>query len=136
LDRLVERGMGWTDIALVAGVPVSAVRAWYRGGGSDVDSGRSLAALDRFLDGLEQGGIPDPVGWMEDYLLLPSGYTIRPMDLYLEGRDAAVLALADRPDDHEGALDETFPAWRSRISDWEVFVDTDGERSIRLRESR
>lgn len=134
LDRLIDRGVGWTDIAAVVGVPVSTVRSWWRSGGPDAESSASLEAFVGLLDALEHTGIEDPAAWMETYLLLPSGYCIRPVDLYAEGHSDAVLGLAAAPDDPIPVLNQYIPRWWNRRSDWEVFIDTDGQRSIRLRE--
>src|SRR5687767_174612 len=44
-----ERGMGWSDIAELAGVSVSAVRKWRKGGDASPDRRMRLARIVAFL---------------------------------------------------------------------------------------
>lgn len=129
-----ERGMGWSDIAELAGVSVSAVRKWRKGGDASPDSRTRLARISAVLDVLEvKGLVQDPAAWMEMDLPLESGYFIRPLDLYLEGHVIALIDLAERRKSMEQVLDETRPEWRSSRSDFELFEASDGERAIRQR---
>lgn len=135
LDELAyERGMGWSDIAELAGVSVSAVRKWRKGGDATPESRSRLARISAVLDVLEQKGlIQDPANWLEMDLPLAPGYFIRPLDLYLEGHVIALIDLAEQRKSVEQVLDETRPYWRSTRSDFEVFEASDGARAIRQR---
>jgi transcriptional regulator with XRE-family HTH domain len=134
-DLAVERGMGWSDIAEVVGVSISAVRKWRKGGDASPDSRLKLARIAALLDVLEEKGlVQDPAAWMEMDLPLDAGYFIRPLDLYLEGHVAALIDLAEQRKTVTQVLDQVKPNWRANRDDFEVFVDTDGERSIRRRE--
>jgi hypothetical protein len=70
---------------------------------------------------------------MEIDLPLEAGYFIRPLDLYLEGHVTALIDLAEQRQTVTQVLDQVRPNWRESRSDFEVFLDTDGERSIRHR---
>jgi transcriptional regulator with XRE-family HTH domain len=136
LDELAgERGMGWSDIAEVVGVSISAIRKWRRGGDASPESRSRLARIAALLDVLEEKGlVQDPAAWMEMDLPLDSGYFVRPLDLYLEGHASALIDLAEQRQTVTQVLDRVRPNWRAERSDFEVFVDTDGERSIRRRD--
>lgn len=129
-----QRGMSWTDIAEVTGVSVSAVRKWRKGGDASGESRQRLARYAALLDTLEEKGvIQDPAGWMEMDLPLQAGYFIRPFELYLEGQDVALLDIAEQRKPVEQVLDSIRPGWRESRSQFEVFEDVDGERSMRMR---
>ena len=136
LDELTaHRGMGWSDIAEVVGVSVSAIRKWRKGGIASPDSRSKLARIATLLDVLEEKGlIADPAAWMEMDFSLDAGYFIRPLDLYLEGHVTELLELAEQRQTTAQVLDQVRPNWRQSRSDFEVFVDADGERSIRRRD--
>lgn len=135
LDELAgDRGMGWSDIAEVVGVSISAVRKWRKGGDASPDSRLKLARIAALLDVLEEKGlVQDPAGWMEMDLPLEVGYFIRPLDLYLEGHVTALIDLAEHRQTIAQVLDRVRPSWRESRTDFEVFLDVDGERSIRRR---
>lgn len=134
-ELAADRGMGWSDIAEVLGVSISAVRKWRKGGDASPESRLKLARFAALLDVLEEKGlIADPAGWMEMDLPLAAGFFIRPLDLYLEGHTDALIDLAERRQDAVQVLDRVRPNWRESRSDFEVFRDVDGERSIRRRE--
>ncbi|WP_410644982.1 hypothetical protein [Amycolatopsis sp. lyj-346] len=129
-----DRGMGWSDIAEVVGVSVSAIRKWRKGGEASPESRRKLAQIAGLLDVLAENGlVEEPARWMEMDLPLEAGYFIRPLDLYLEGHVVALIDLAEQRQTIAQVLDQVRPNWRESRSDFEVFVDTDGERSIRHR---
>jgi transcriptional regulator with XRE-family HTH domain len=136
LDELAgDRGMGWSDIAEVVGVSISAIRKWRKGGVASPDSRSKLARIAALLDVLEEKGvIEDPAAWMEMDFSLDAGYFIRPLDLYLEGHVTELLELAEQRQTTAQVLDQVRPNWRQSRSDFEVFVDADGERSIRRRD--
>lgn len=130
-----ERGMGWSDIAEVVGVSISAIRKWRKGGDASPENRLSLARIAALLDVLEEKGlVQDPAAWMEMDLPLEPGYYIRPLDLYLDGHALALVDLAEQRQTVAQVLDQLRPNWRANRSDFEVFVDTDGERSIRQRD--
>lgn len=130
-----ERGMGWSDIAEVVGVSISAVRKWRKGGDASPESRSRLARIAALLDVLEEKGlVQDPAAWMEMDLTLDSGYFIRPLDLYLEGHVIELIDLAEQRQTTAQILDRVRPNWRADRSDFEVFIDTDGQRSIRRRD--
>lgn len=135
LDELTaERGMGWTAIAEAVGVSVSAIRKWRKGGDASPASRNNLARIAALLDLLEEKGlIEDPAQWMEMDLPLGPGYFLRPLDLYLDGHVTALIELAEQRRSMTQVLDEVRPDWRGSRSDFEVYTDTDGQRSIRRR---
>ncbi|ORX05913.1 hypothetical protein AWC29_00030 [Mycobacterium triplex] len=135
LDELAyQRGMAWTHIAEIADVSVSAVRKWRKGNDASPESRSRLAKFAAILDMLEQeAGIEDPSTWMEMELPLAAGYYIRPLDLYLDGKDMALMDIAEQRGNVEHILDDIRPGWRDSRSKFEVFDDTDGMRSIRIR---
>jgi transcriptional regulator with XRE-family HTH domain len=129
------RGMGWSDIAEIVGVSISAVRKWRRGGDASPESRSKLARVAALLDVLEEKGlVQDPAAWMEMDLPLDPGYFIRPLDLYLEGHALKLIDLAEQRQTVAQVLDQVKPNWRANRSDYEVFIDTDGQRSIRRRD--
>jgi transcriptional regulator with XRE-family HTH domain len=134
-ELTAERGMGWSDIAEVLGVSISAIRKWRKGGDASPASRVKLARYAALLDVLEEKApIADPAGWMELNLPLTPGYFIRPLDLYLDGHQDALMDLAERRlDDAAQVLDAVRPGWRDARSDFEVFLDVDGQRSVRRR---
>jgi transcriptional regulator with XRE-family HTH domain len=136
LDELSsDRGMGWSDIAEVLGVSISAIRKWRKGGDASPERRSKLARIAALLDVLEEKGlIQDPAAWMEMDLPLDAGYFIRPLDLYLEGHVTALIELAEQRQTVTQVLDQVRPNWRESRSDFEVFLDVDGGRSIRRRD--
>ena len=135
LDELAyQHGMAWTHIAEIAGVSVSAVRKWRRGNDASAENRSRLAKFAALLDTLEEEArIEDPATWMEMELPLGLGYYIRPLDLYLNGQAMAILDIAEQRKPIEHILDDIRPDWRAARSRFEVFEDTDGMRSIRMR---
>jgi transcriptional regulator with XRE-family HTH domain len=130
-----DRGMGWSDIAEVLGVSISAIRKWRKGGDASPKSRSKLARIAALLDVLEEKGlVQDPAMWMEVDLPLEDGYFIRPWDLYLEGHVSALIDLAEQRQTVDQVLDQVRPNWRDSRSDFEVVLDVDGERSIRRRD--
>lgn len=130
-----ERGMGWSDIAEVAGVSILAIRKWRKGGDASSQSRLTLAQIAALLDVLEHEGlVKDPAAWMEMSLPLEPGYFIRPLDLYLEGYVFDLIDLAEQRHTVTQMLDKVKPHWRANRSDFEVFVAADGHHSIRRRD--
>ena len=134
LDELTSsRGMSWSDVAAAAGVSVSAVRKWRKGGTATAENRNSLGRIAALLDLLDDCAVADPAQWMEIRLPLPAGYAVRPLDLYAAGHPAAVIELAEHRHDADKVLDHYVPGWRDERSDYEVVVGADGERMIRQR---
>jgi transcriptional regulator with XRE-family HTH domain len=116
-------------------VSVSAVRKWRKGGVASPESRSKLARIAALLDLLEEKGvIEDPAAWMEMDFTLEAGYFIRPLDLYLEGHVTELIELAEQRQTTAQVLDQVRPNWRQSRSDFEVYLDVDGERSIRRRD--
>jgi transcriptional regulator with XRE-family HTH domain len=136
LDELAgDRGMGWSDIAEVLGVSISAIRKWRKGGDASPGSRLKLAQFAALLDVLEEKApISDPAGWMELDLPLGAGFFIRPLDLFMDGHVDALIDFAERRLEAHQVLDQVRPNWRDSRSAFEVFQDVDGGRSIRQRE--
>lgn len=127
------RGMSWSDLAIAVGVSVSAVRKWRSGRAATPENRVSLGRLAAFLDVLEEHMVADPAQWMEMRLPLPAGYYIRPLDLYVAGRAEALIEIAEHRQEAEQVLDQKMPGWRDQRSDFEVIVNPEGERIIRVR---
>jgi hypothetical protein len=133
-ELTATRGMGWSDIAEVVGVSISAVRKWRKGGDASAGSRTGIARFASLLDVLEEKGlVQDPAGWMGMDFPLDNGYFIRPLDVYLDGHAIALIDLAEQRMTVAQVLDEVRPGWRASRSDFEVFADDDGQRSIRQR---
>jgi transcriptional regulator with XRE-family HTH domain len=74
-----KRGMGWSDIAEVVGVSISAIRKWRKGGDASPTSRSKLGRIAALLDVLEEKGlVQDPAAWMEMDLPLDPGYFSAP----------------------------------------------------------
>ena len=131
----VTYGMGWSQIAEAVGVTVSAVTKWRKGETSSGTTRHRLAKLVALLECLSVY-VDEPAGWMEAPLIDEPGYFIRPVDIYLEGGLIELLELADQRITAAQMLDGIRPGWRATRSQFEVFLDTDGERSIRLRQDQ
>lgn len=129
-----QRGMARSDVASLAGVSVSAMRQWRKIGKAAPESRMKLARLASFLDVLEECAIEDPAQWIEVPLPLPTGYTVRPFDLYREGHVAGLLDVAAGRRDIEDVLTEIDRDWQeSRRSPFEVYDARDGQKAIRFR---
>jgi transcriptional regulator with XRE-family HTH domain len=129
-----DRGMGWNDIATLSGVTVSAVRKWRQGGDAGPDKRLKLAELAAFLDTLSDFAIDDPASWMEIALPLPSGYRVRPVDLYRSGHLKELLDIAGQRRTIPEVLSDIDPTWRDRRSRFEVVDGADGNKLIQARE--
>lgn len=134
LDELAStRGMSWADVAAAAHVSVSAIRKWRKGGAATADNRERLARIASFLDLLEEKGVADPAQWMEMSLPLGPGYYIRPIDLFVSGHAESLIEWVEQRSELTAILDAAMPAWREQRSNVEVFVDSDGQRSLRMR---
>lgn len=130
-ELAISRGMSWVNIAKVAGVSVSAVRKWRKGGTATADNRLSLARLAAVCDLLEDFSVEDPARWMELKMMpLPKDYFFRPIDLYVAGRYTAIFDYASERKTAEAVLNDVDPEWREDRSGFEVVAMADGERFI------
>jgi transcriptional regulator with XRE-family HTH domain len=127
------RGMSWADIAAAAHVSISAIRKWRKGGTATGSNRLRLARLAAFLDLLEERGVADPAQWMEMELPLGPGYHLRAVDLFISGHAEALIEWEEQRSDITVILNTVMPHWREWRSDAEVFIDEDGQRSLRMR---
>lgn len=132
-ELAVDRGLGWTDVARLCGVSISAVRKWRSGGALAPERLRSLSKLAAFLDLLEDvGPIGDPVGWL--MMPLVEQHTITAAEIYRSGLDQDILEHAQGQLSVEELLDRWSSSWRKDTrSDWMVVDRPDGERVIARR---
>jgi len=129
-----ERGLGWSEIARLCGVSVSAVRKWRAGESMSSDSRRSLARLATFLDLLhEVGPVGEPAGWLN--MRLSDQATVTAADLYIAGHPQDLLEHAQGHLEIEQLLERCAPDWRtSSRSEWKIVELPDGERALTRRE--
>lgn len=133
-ELATDRGLGWSEIAQLCGVSVSAVRKWRAGESISSDHRRALARLAAFLELLEEvGPIAEPAGWLHMRLL--EQHTVRAADLYIEGRADDLLEHAQGHLDIDNMLDQWNPDWRTATSsEWKILDRPDGERVLIRRE--
>ena len=129
-----DRGLGWSEIARLCGVSVSAVRKWRAGESISSDSRRSLARLASFLDLLQEvGPVGEPAGWLN--MRLSDQSTVTAADLYIAGHTQDLLEHAQGHLEVEQLLDRCAPDWRtSSRSEWKIVELPDGERALTRRE--
>ncbi|MGW5447442.1 helix-turn-helix domain-containing protein [Streptomyces asiaticus] len=133
LEELSDLGFSWRDIARMLGVSVPAVQKWRRSGGVSGDNRVQLASLLALCDMVKQPVIHDVASWFE--MPLTPGVPVTPIDLFAERRPDLVLEHALGPNDVEETLTAYAPDWRDRYqSNFEVYVDVDGAKSIRQKE--
>ncbi|MCY4518447.1 MAG: hypothetical protein OXB99_14550 [Acidimicrobiaceae bacterium] len=132
-ELAVDRGLGWTDVARLCGVSISAVRKWRSGGALGPERLRSLSKLAAFLDLLEEAGpIGDPVGWL--MMPLVERHTVTAAEIYRSGLDEDILEYAQGQLSVEELLDRWSSSWRKDTrSGWMVVDRPDGERVIARR---
>lgn len=131
LDELaVSRGFGWSEIARLVGVSVSAVRKWRAGESPSASRRRDLARLAAFIDLLDEiGPIGEPAGWL--MMRLSDAHTATLADLYVAGRVDDLLEHAEGHLSARDLLDRWSPSWRDDTTrDWQVVDSPDGGRSI------
>jgi len=132
----VQYGASSVDLAQLTKTTRTDVHNWYHGRTEPYPANTSvLVRLTAFLDVVrEERPDQEPMGWMESYLPLPAGFNINPLSLYYEGRLSALGSYLTGEISVEEMLDAVRPSWRDQRSPWEAFTDTDGMRSLRLRE--
>lgn len=136
LDELADEGFAWVDIARLVGVSVPAVRKWRNGG---TISGERLADLARVVVLVEwlrdEHHVADVASWLE--IPISPAAPIRRMDVVQSGaRDLLIRSMVGDGLAPADMLDEFEPDWRTTYaSDFEVFDDADGQRSIRSKQA-
>lgn len=131
LDELAAgRGFGWSEIARLVGVSVSAVRKWRNGEAPSPQRRRDLARLAAFVDLLDEiGPIGEPAGWL--MMRLSDAHTATLADLYVAGRAEDLLEHAEGHLSVQDLLDRWNPSWRDETRrNWQVVESPDGGRSI------
>lgn len=133
LEQIADLGFAWRDVARMVGVSVPAVQKWRRSGGVTGENRRRLAGLLALCDEItKRYHIQEAASWFEMPI---AGVPVTPIDLYTEGRHDLVLEHACGHGDEQQILTAYDPGWRERFrSDFEVYLDTDGEMSIRPKE--
>ena len=134
LGELSDLGLSWTQIATMISVSVTAVKKWRKGDGVTPENFNRLAMLATICRLLPEFYITDPASWFEVRLLPDT--PVRPMDLFAAGHDELLLDWASSHiTEPERVLDKMNPEWREQYStDFEVFVASDGEFAIRMKE--
>ena len=129
-----DRGLGWSEIARLCGVSVSAVRKWRAGESISSEHRRSLARIASFLDLLQEvGPVNEPAGWLN--MRLSDQTTVTAADLYIAGHPQDLLEHAQGILEVEQLLDRCAPDWRTASrSEWKIVKLSDGERVLTRRE--
>ena len=127
------RGLGWSEIAQLCEVSVSAVRKWRAGEAISPERRRALARLAAFLDLLEEvGPVNEPVGWLN--MRMSDQLTVTAADLYIDGRADDLLEHAQGHLGLDALLDRWNPNWRTAVrSEWKIVNRPDGERVLTRR---
>jgi hypothetical protein len=135
LQEIADLGFAWRDVARMIGVSVPAVQKWRRSGGVTGDNRRKLASLVALCDEITaRYPIQEVASWFE--MPISAAAPVTPIDLYAAGRSTLVLDHASNHRDSEEILTAYDPEWRERFrSDFEVYLDTDGEMSIRPKDA-
>ncbi|MFD8075829.1 hypothetical protein ACFV3E_24630 [Streptomyces sp. NPDC059718] len=131
LEEIAGLGFAWRDVARLIGVSVPAVQKWRRAGGVTGGNRRGLASLLAMCDLItEKYLIQEVASWFE--MPIYTDVPVTPIDLWAAGRRDLVLEHANGHSDTEQILNDYDPDWRERFrSDFEVYLDSDGEMSIR-----
>lgn len=131
LDELAtDRGLGWSEIARLCGVSVSAVRKWRANAPISPERRRLLARLAAFLDLLEEAGpVDEPAGWLN--MRLAEDHTVTAADLYIARQAEDLLEYAQGHLTINDLLDHWNPDWRTaNRSDWAITDGPDGQRVL------
>ena len=130
LDELSCRGLSWFDVARCCGVSVAVVRKWRNGESLSPEQRFELARFSTFVELLDETPVV-----VDLFVRLVDGFAPSAADLYLDGRVDDLLLYASGGLGVEELLDRWNPSWREDVSDWQVVVASDGQRSIVLRSS-
>jgi DNA-binding transcriptional regulator YiaG len=133
VGELANLGLSWTDIARVVGVSVPALRKWRQGGAASPDNRKGAARLLAVLNHIAKTylHIEDVAGWAETPVWENPPTT--PLDIIASGHEAELLDYMDARLELTQLLDAHDPAWRSRVSVFEVVQAADGHMSIQPR---
>jgi transcriptional regulator with XRE-family HTH domain len=134
LNELADMGFTWRDIARLVGVSVPAVQKWRKGERLSGDNRRKLAGLIAACDLVASHFYVDDVAsWFE--MPIHESAPVTPIDLWAAGEQMLLFETASRHLTGEEVLDRFQPEWRERYaSDFETYLASDGELSIRMRE--
>lgn len=123
-------GMSWSDIALVVGVSVQAIRKWRLGGPVAPANRQALAELAAFTHHLLNLHIAQPASWLN--LPMVPGYRVTRLDLYRVNFQEHLCALVRLNTTPEQLMDIYEPMWRDQLRlDHEVFRAEDGQLASR-----
>ncbi len=130
----IDRGLGWSEIARLCEVSVSAVRKWRAGESISPERRRALARLAAFLDLLEEAGpVDEPASWLN--MRMSDQLAVTAADLYIDGRADDLLEHAQGHLGPEELLDRWSSDWRTAArSEWRIVNRPDGERVLTRRE--
>jgi hypothetical protein len=118
-------GMSWSDIALVVGVSVQAIRKWRLGGPVAPANRQALAELAAFTHHLLNLHIAEPASWLS--LPMVPGYRVTRLDLYRANLQEHLCAHVRLHATPEQVMDLYEPQWRDRLRlEHEVFRAEDG----------
>jgi transcriptional regulator with XRE-family HTH domain len=134
LNELSTRGFSWVDLAKLIGVSIPALRKWRLGEPATGENRRRLAELAATCDLVEtQYLVDDVAGWFE--VPIASGASVKPADLYRDGRADLLLDWASHRLSPNEVLNRYNPRWRDQFaSDFEIFEDAEGDLGLRPRE--
>lgn len=128
------RGLGWSEIARLCEVSVSAVRKWRAGDSISPERRRSLARLAAFLELLKEvGPVNEPASWLN--MRVSDQLTVTAADLYIDGRADDLLEHAQGHLGLDALLDRWNANWRATArSEWRVVTGPDDERVLTRRQ--
>jgi len=136
LNELSALGFAWRDIARMTGVSVPAVQKWRRGESASGENRFRLAQLVALCDMVgDDHMVADVGGWFE--VPISTAAPVTPLDLLTGEREDLVLEHASEHVSAELILDRFDEDWSARYrSEFEVFVASDGNTSLRPRADR
>lgn len=127
-------GLGWSDIARLAGVSVPAVRKWRHGGDISTLRYQNVARLVAFMCLLEEEGIRDPATWLslpfDDLDDEIAFHSVTKREIYASGGFVDLLAFAKNYISHEELLSRTADRASRGSSSDRVVRAPDGNLSI------
>ena len=129
-ELATDRGLGWSEIARLCGVSVSAVRKWRANEPISPERRRLLARLAAFLDLLEEAGpVGEPAGWLN--MRISEDHTVTAADLYIDKQVENLLEYAQGHLSINDLLDRWNSEWRTTThSDWAITDGPDGQRAL------
>ena len=129
-ELATDRGLGWSEIARLCEVSVSAVRKWRANEPISPERRRLLARLAAFLDLLEEAGpVGEPAGWLN--MRLSEDHTVTAADLYIDRQFEDLLEYAQGHLSINDLLDRWNCDWRTTTrSDWAITNGPDGHSAL------